>query len=107
MGTIYATDRNGTEYTLTGRERASLMEILRHGGLSLEALCSGCCQCSTCNVYIDEVWLNKLEPAGEDETATLESETEAENIKPNSRLSCQVQWHEDLDGIRLQVAPEI
>jgi 2Fe-2S ferredoxin len=105
MGTVYVVDRDGKEYQLAGRERASLMEILKQGGLSLEALCGGSCVCSTCHVYVDPDWLDKLSPPIENETDTLEYE--GEGIKPNSRLSCQIQWHEDLDGIRLVVAPEI
>lgn len=105
MGVIYATDRDGTEHQLEGRERASFMEILKYGGLSVEALCSGCCQCATCHVYVDESWLDKLPPASEMETLLLEDEAE-EIMQPNSRLSCQIKWDEALDGIRLTVAPE-
>ena len=104
MGTLYAVDRDGKEYQLAGRERASLMEILKQGGLSLEALCGGSCMCATCHVYIDPAWLDMLLPPTEAETGTLQEE--AEEIQANSRLSCQIQWHEGLDGIRLKVAPE-
>ena len=104
MGTVYAVDRDGEEYQLAGRKRASLMEILKQGGLSLEALCGGSCLCATCHVYIDQAWLEKLLKPTENETSTLEYE--GEGNQPNSRLSCQIQWHEDLDGIRLTVAPE-
>jgi 2Fe-2S ferredoxin len=106
MGTIYATDRDGTKHELEGRERASFMEILKMGGLSVEALCSGCCQCATCHVFIDEDWMDKLPEQTEFELATLESEVEQEGMRPNSRLSCQIQWSDELDGIRLTVAPE-
>ena len=105
MGTVFAVDRDGKEYQLPSRERSSLMEILKHGGLSLEAMCGGSCLCSTCHVYIDPAWLDKLFPPSESETDTLQFE--GEEIQANSRLSCQIQWHEGLDGIRLTVAPEI
>lgn len=107
MGTIYATDRDGSQHELRGRERASFMEMLKYGGLSVEALCSGCCQCATCHIYVDEAWLDKLEPPSDFETATLEGEAEDEQIKPHSRLACQIQWREELDGIRVTVAPEM
>lgn len=103
-GTVHAIDRDGKEYQLAGRERASLMEILKQGGLSLEALCGGSCMCATCHVYIAPPWLELLLPATEAETATLAEE--AEEIQSNSRLSCQIQWHAGLDGLRLTVAPE-
>ncbi len=105
MGTVYAVDRDGKEYQLAGRERASLMEILKQGGLSLEAMCGGSCLCATCHVYIDPAWVDQLPPPTESETDILQYE--GEEIKPNSRLTCQIQWHAGLDGIRLTVAPEI
>ena len=72
MGTVHATDRDGTFYELPGRARASLMEILRHAGLAVEALCGGNCQCATCHVYVAPEWLERLPPAGRFETTTLE-----------------------------------
>jgi len=105
MGKIHAIDRDGTEHELEGRERASFMEMLCYAGLSIEALCSGSCQCATCHIYVDETWLDKLKPASENETLLLEDEAE-DNVQPNSRLACQIQWDEALDGIRLRVAPE-
>ncbi len=106
MGVIHATDRDGSLHVLEGRERASFMEILRYGGLAVEALCSGSCQCATCHVYVDEEWLEKLKPVSEMEALLLEEEAE-DHVRPNSRLSCQMQWDEVLDGIRVTVAPEI
>ena len=107
MGIIYATDRDGSEHELQGRERASFMEILKMAGLSLEALCSGSCQCATCHIYVDPDWIEKLPSPTEMETVTLEGEADEEIIKPNSRLGCQLQWNEEYDGIRVTVAPEI
>lgn len=80
------------------------MEILRQAGLSIEALCSGCCQCATCHVFIEEPWLSKLKPQTDFELATLDGE--GSELKPNSRLSCQIKWQAELDGIVLTVAPE-
>jgi len=105
MGTIFATDRDGQQYELAGRDRASLKDILKQGGLALEALCGGSCLCATCHVYIEPDWLDKLLPPTENEIATLHEEGEA--IRDNSRLSCQIQWHPGLDGLRLRVAPEV
>ncbi len=104
MSKIYATDRDGTKVELEGRENMSLMEILRLGGLSIEALCGGSCQCATCHVFIDEPWINDLKPQTDFEEAALEEE--GSEVASNSRLSCQIKWHEGLDGIVLTVAPE-
>ena len=80
------------------------MEILRQEGLAIEALCGGSCQCATCHVFIEEPWLGNLPPQTDFEIATLEAE--GSEIQPNSRLSCQIKWTPELDGIVLTVAPE-
>ena len=104
MARIFATDRDGTKHEIDAANRSTLMEILRHAGLSIEALCSGCCQCATCHVLVEEPWLGKLKPQTDFELATLEGE--GSEIRPNSRLSCQIKWQDELDGIVLTVAPE-
>ena len=104
MAKIFATDRDGTKHEIDASDRATLMEILRQAGLSIEALCSGCCQCATCHVFIEEPWLGKLKPQTDFELATLEGE--GSEIRPNSRLSCQIKWQDELEGIVLTVAPE-
>ena len=104
MAQIFATDRDGTKYELEARERASLMEILRQAGLSIEALCSGSCQCATCHVFIEEPWLGKLPPQTDFEIAALEGE--GSEMHANSRLACQIKWQDDLEGIVQTVAPE-
>lgn len=104
MAKIHATDRDGSKHEIDARERTTLMEILRQAGLSIEALCGGSCQCATCHVFVEEPWLGRLKPQTEFELATLEGE--GSEIRPGSRLSCQIRWQEDLHGIVLTVAPE-
>jgi len=104
LAIIFAIDRDGSRHEINASERASLMEILRQAGLSIEALCSGCCQCATCHVFIEEPWLSKLKPQTEFDLATLDGE--GSELNPNSRLSCQIKWQAELDGIVLTVAPE-
>lgn len=104
MATIFATDRDGSKHEIVAQERATLMEMLRQAGLAIEALCGGSCQCATCHVFIEEPWLSRLKPQTDFELATLEGE--GSEIRPNSRLSCQIKWQAELDGIVLTVAPE-
>jgi ferredoxin, 2Fe-2S len=56
MGSVHAIDRDGDEHTLEARAGYTLMEILRDGGLPIEAICGGQCICSTCHVYVDAAW---------------------------------------------------
>ena len=61
MGTLYATDRDGTEHQLGAKPGLSLMEILRDAGLPVEAICGGQCICSTCHIYVDPQWQDNWE----------------------------------------------
>ncbi|MCB1748129.1 MAG: 2Fe-2S iron-sulfur cluster binding domain-containing protein [Gammaproteobacteria bacterium] len=103
MGTIIATDRDGEVHRLAARQGLTLMEILRDGGLPIEAICGGQCICSTCHVYVDEPWAGQLEPRAADEQVMVE---DTGSYQDNSRLACQVPYEEALDGLSLTLAPE-
>ena len=100
---ILVTDREGNNHILKGDNNSTLMEIIRDEGVDIEAACGGCCACATCHVYIDEKWVNKLNPIDDDEESMLD---QAFDVRNSSRLSCQINLSEDLDGIELELAPE-
>jgi 2Fe-2S ferredoxin len=100
---IIATDRNGKEHVLEGRNDWSVMEILRDAGLPVAAECGGACACATCHVYVDESWYAKLPPPSAAEIDMLDM---ALAVEPISRLSCQIVCKPELDGIKVTVAPE-
>ena len=79
------------------------MEIIREGNLPIEAACGGCCACATCHVYVEEAWLGKLKEPQADETMMLD---EAFMVQDNSRLSCQIKFTPELDGLEVTLAPE-
>lgn len=60
------------------------------------AECGGSCSCATCHCYVDEAWVSKLPPASGMEKDMLECVLEP---RPNSRLSCQLEVTEELDGL--------
>ncbi|ATE66401.1 2Fe-2S iron-sulfur cluster-binding protein [Rhizorhabdus dicambivorans] len=68
-----------------------------HGVPEIEAECGGFCNCATCHVYIDAQWSTKLPPMSQHEDELLDG-TVAERL-PTSRLSCQIELTEELDGI--------
>jgi len=68
----------------------------------IEAECGGACSCATCHAYIDEAWLDKLPPMEGMEDSMLEAAVERQS---NSRLTCQIEVTEELDGLTLKVAP--
>jgi len=100
---ITVTDRDGKKQILEGDSNSTLMEIIRDDGIDIEAACGGCCACATCHVYVDNKWLNKIEPKDDDEVSMLD---QAFDVRINSRLSCQINLSDELDGLELELAPE-
>lgn len=103
---IIVTDFDGEEHILEAIEGWRVMEIIRDHGLPIKAECGGACACATCHVYVDEEWLPKLQALGmvksEDEEDMLDEVFELED---NSRLSCQIIMCEELNGLRVTLAP--
>jgi 2Fe-2S ferredoxin len=64
------------------------------------AECGGACACATCHAYIDESWLGKLPAMDDMEDAMLDS---ALDRRSNSRLSCQIELTDELDGLVVTV----
>ena len=64
----------------------------------IDADCGGECACATCHVYIDAAWLPKigLPVPGSQEASMLSFAAVAQ---PDSRLSCQIEMREELDGL--------
>ena len=100
---IRVTDRDGNKHELEGDSNSTLMEILRDAGLDIEAACGGCCACATCHVYINDNWLQKISSKDDDEESMLD---QAFDVRNTSRLSCQINLSEDLDGIELELASD-
>ena len=103
MPKIFIKDRQGKDHQIDGDYESTLMEILRDKGFEIEASCGGCCACATCHIYIGEKWLDKLPQKDDDEESMLD---QAFDVKKNSRLSCQIDLSEDLDGLEIEIAPE-
>lgn len=105
MPKIHVTDRNGDQHELEVTNGASLMEPLRDEVESgIEALCGGMCSCATCHVFVEPEWFAKLEPRQDDELELLEGTECFED--GSSRLCCQIIMNDDLDGMRVTIAPE-
>tara|TARA_B100000965_G_scaffold375490_1_gene367851 strand:- start:355 stop:666 length:312 start_codon:yes stop_codon:yes gene_type:complete len=103
VGKIFVKDRDGNINELSGDFGLTLMEILRDAGMDIEAACGGCCACATCHIYVDNEWISKLSNLDDDEESMLD---QAFNVEQNSRLGCQIEFTEDLDGIKVEIAPE-
>ncbi len=99
---IYVVDREGKEHKIPALEGWRIMEIIRDNDLDIKAECGGCCSCATCHVYIAPEWLEKLYPPRDDEMDMLD---DAFEVADNSRLSCQLIFTPELNGIKVTLAP--
>jgi len=101
---MFVTDREGQEHEVEGQVGLKLMETLREYDYGVTAICGGLCSCATCHVYVDPEWMPCLPAPQSDEKELL---VELQFYEPErSRLSCQVDFTEELDGLRLKVAPD-
>ncbi len=104
MPKLTVVTREGTERTVEAESGLTVMENIRDAGFDeLLALCGGSCSCATCHVHVDPDWIARVGKPNEDEDDLLES---SDHKTANSRLSCQIDMTDDLDGLRVQIAPE-
>ena len=104
MPKLVVVNRAGVEQEVDAASGVSVMEAIRDNGFDeLLALCGGCCSCATCHVYVDPAFADKVNPLGEDENDLLDS---TDHRTENSRLSCQLEISDALDGLKVTIAPE-
>jgi ferredoxin, 2Fe-2S len=97
MPKITYIEHDGTVHTVEAEVGATVMETaLKHGVTGIVAECGGGCTCATCMVYVDEAWMEKTGARTDEEEDQLDM---AFDVRPNSRLSCQIKVTEALDGL--------
>jgi len=90
---------NGTSHRVEAPDGATAMEAaVRNGVPGIVAECGGPCACATCHVYVDAAWVEKVGEPSEMEEGMLDF---ASDVRPTSRLSCQIKLTADLDGLVL------
>jgi 2Fe-2S ferredoxin len=102
MGVIHVIDRAGERHTLEALEGWRVMEIIRDWNLPIEGLCGGACECATCHVFVSEEWVDRLPPPLPEEEDQLDT---VPITRKTSRLSCQILWSPELDGLEVTLAP--
>ena len=99
MVQITYVEHDGTEHLVDSQTGVSLMQAAIDNLVpGIDADCGGECSCATCHVMVNENWLEKVGPPGEMEESMLDLNPERQE---NSRLSCQVEVSEELDGLRV------
>lgn len=92
-------DFDGTEHVVDVPEGENVMRGAIYNGVeAITGECGGGLSCATCHCYIDDAWAEKVGgPSSEAEAELLESA--AAEVKPTSRLSCQIDMTAELDGL--------
>ena len=97
MVTINYIDADGTTRTVEAEEGSTVMEAAVRGDVpGIVAECGGACACATCHVYVDEAWTELVGAPSPMEEDMLDF---AADVRPTSRLSCQIRVRPELDGL--------
>jgi 2Fe-2S ferredoxin len=97
MAKITYIEFNGKEHVVDVKTGLSVMEgAVKNNIPGIDADCGGACACATCHVYVDEAWKDKTGSQSAMEESMLDF---AENVEPNSRLSCQIKVTDEIDGL--------
>lgn len=98
MPNITIIEHDGQSHTIEVTEGTTVMEAaIQYDIPGIIGECGGSCSCATCHCYVDPAWQNRFEPRSELEREMLEFAACA--IQENSRLSCQLEVTEELDGL--------
>lgn len=96
-------DREGVEHVLDAPTdmNMNIMELCKAYDLPVLGECGGMAMCATCQCYLESE--TELKEQSDDELDMLD---QAFHVEDNSRLGCQIQISDDIDGIVLRLAPE-
>ncbi|HEY5623418.1 MAG TPA: 2Fe-2S iron-sulfur cluster-binding protein [Gammaproteobacteria bacterium] len=105
MAKVTYIEHDGTTHEVDVPNGWSAMEgAITNGVPGIEAECGGACSCATCHVYVDPAWVERTGTPDGIEQGMLDCA--AADLRENSRLSCQIQISDELDGLVLRL-PEM
>ncbi|MCY4541531.1 MAG: 2Fe-2S iron-sulfur cluster-binding protein [Rhodobacteraceae bacterium] len=98
MARITYIEYNGTPHLVEVPNGLTVMEGARDNDIpGIEADCGGACACSTCHVYVDEAWVDRLPEMEAMEEDMLDFAWDPDPVR--SRLTCQLRVTDALDGL--------
>ena len=101
MAKVTYIETGGAEHHVDVPDGLSVMEgAKRYTIPGIDGDCGGACACATCHVYVEEAWREAVGPPSEMEEDMLDF---AFDVRPSSRLSCQIKVTEALDGLVVRV----
>lgn len=102
MAKITYVEHGGKEHVVEVANGMTVMEGARDNNIpGIEADCGGACACSTCHVYVDGAWVEKLPAKDDMEVDMLDFAFEPDEVR--SRLTCQIKVTDVLDGLIVQM----
>ena len=105
MPKITYIEHTGESHTVDVPVGNSVMEGGRNAGIpGIVAECGGACACSTCHVYVDPDWFDRVPAKESMEEDMLEFAPGMDADR--SRLSCQIRVTADLEGLVVRVPEE-
>ncbi len=97
MAKITYITSGGDKYEVEAENGSTVMEnAIKNAVPGIEAECGGACACATCHVYVDENWADRT---GAPEAMEEDMLDFAFDVRPTSRLSCQIKVTDELDGL--------
>ena len=103
MPRLIFVNSEGTEKSVEAENGLSVMEIARDTDWDIEGTCGGSISGCTCHVIIDKDWFSIVGGPNPDEEDMLDL---AVGLQPTSRLSCQIEVTNELDGLRMTIPEE-
>ena len=104
MPNIIFLKSDGSEHTIAVENGTTVMEAGRDANLGIEGTCGGCLSCATCHVIVDPAWFPKTGAPSEDEVDMLDL---AFGLSETSRLGCQIEMSDDLDGLKVTIPEDL
>lgn len=100
MPTITFITPDGERHQVDAKPGISVMQAAMANDIGgIVAECGGSAMCATCHVYVGDDHADRLDPVGEVEHEMLECTTSERT--GNSRLSCQIEVSDELDGLEV------
>ena len=98
---IYLSD--GSHFRREAIAGLRLLDLLRMYGFPIKAECGGACVCGTCHIRVPERWQHTLPAPTDEELAKLD---EIPTADERSRLACQIETTDDMDGLEFELQPD-
>ena len=95
---------DGSEHKIAADNGTTVMEAGRDSNLGIEGTCGGCLSCATCHIIVNPEWFAKTGVPSEDEADMLDL---AFGLSQTSRLGCQIEMSDDLNGLKVAIPEDI